>query len=121
MLDKGRALIAGTQGEYKYACPLDQRFLEFAGIDPEALKQQLADGKADSEILDWINANSKNKPNQAEIVAWSTWQEQRVPSDPDTRAYFNNLHQKAAAHRSDISTWFDLLDLDDYVSYGNKA
>ena len=29
MLDKGRAIIAGTNGEYKYACPLDQRFLDF--------------------------------------------------------------------------------------------
>ena len=42
MLDKGRATIAGKHGEYKYACPLDQRFLEFAGIDPAALKKQLA-------------------------------------------------------------------------------
>jgi len=25
MLDKGRAALAGKQGEYKYACPLDQR------------------------------------------------------------------------------------------------
>ena len=42
MLDKGRATIAGKHGEYKYACPLDERFLEFVGIDPGALKKQLA-------------------------------------------------------------------------------
>ena len=35
MLDKGRATLAGTNGPYIYACPLDQRFLNFAGIDPE--------------------------------------------------------------------------------------
>ena len=35
LLDKGRAAIAGTNGEYNYACPLDQNFLEFAGVDPE--------------------------------------------------------------------------------------
>ena len=40
-LDKGRATLAGKQGEYHYACPLDQGFLEFVGIDPEALKKQL--------------------------------------------------------------------------------
>ena len=33
MLDKGRATIAGKHGEYNYACPLDERFLEFAGSE----------------------------------------------------------------------------------------
>ena len=26
MLDKGRATVAGKNGEYHYACPLDRRF-----------------------------------------------------------------------------------------------
>ena len=121
MLDKGRAAIAGKHGEYKYACPLDQRFLEFAGIDPAGLKKQLAAGKGDWEVLQWINANSKTKPAAPEIAAWSTFQEQRVPTDPESRAFFNELHSKAAQYREDIATWFDLLDLDDYVSFGGKA
>jgi len=121
MLDKGRATIAGKHGEYKYACPLDQRFLEFAGIDPAALKKQLAAGKGDWEVLQWIHANSKTKPTAPEIAAWSTFQEQRVPTDPESRAFFNELHSKAAQYREDIATWFDLLDLDDYVSFGGKA
>lgn len=47
MLDKCRALLAGTLGEYRYNCPMDQQWLGFAGIDPEALKQQVAAGKGD--------------------------------------------------------------------------
>jgi hypothetical protein len=121
MLDKGRATINGRNGDYHYACPLDQRLLDFAGIDPEALKKQLADGKGDWEILEWFNANSKTKPSQPEILAWSAVQERRVPADPESRAYFNELHSKAAQHREDIETWFDLLDLDDYVSFGGKS
>ena len=121
MLDKGRATINGRNGDYHYACPLDQRLMDFAGIDPEALKKQLADGKGDWEILEWFNANSKTKPSQPEILAWSAVQERRVPADPESRAYFNELHSKAAQHREDIESWFDLLDLDDYVSFGGKA
>jgi hypothetical protein len=30
------------------------------------------------------------------------------------------LHEKAGPKREDINTWFDLLDLDDYVSFGGK-
>src|ERR1051325_4086414 len=61
MLDKGRAVIAGKQGEFKYACPLDQEFLNFAGVDPEKLREQLAAGKSDSQILEWIKANPTKK------------------------------------------------------------
>jgi hypothetical protein len=118
-LDKGRATVAGKNGEYHYACPLDQQFLTFAGIDPEALKQELT--KSDTEVLEWINAHAKNKRTAPEILAWSAWQEQRAPDNPDSREYFNGLHKSGAPKRTDIVTWFDLLDLDDYVSFGGKA
>jgi hypothetical protein len=121
LLDKGRATLAGKNGEYHYACPMDQRLFEFLGLDPEVLKQQLAAGKGDGEILEWIIASRKAGHSGAEIAAWSADQEQRVPTDPDSRAFFNELHAKAAPHREDVATWFDLLDLDDYVSFGGKA
>lgn len=121
MLDKGRATIAGKQGDFRYNCPLDKRFVDFVGIDADKLKEQLEAGKGDGEILNWINQNAQFKRNQPEIDAWSTWQERRVPTDLDTRKFFAELHQQAAPHREDIGTWFDLLDLDDFVSYGGKA
>jgi len=31
------------------------------------------------------------------------------------------LHGKVGPKREDIYTWFDLLDLDDYVSFGGQA
>jgi hypothetical protein len=120
MLDKGRADIAGTHGEYRYACPLDERFLNFAGIDPDALKEQLTEGKGDWEILEWVMANSKTKPNEMEIAAWSLLCEERVPYDIESREHFNEMQSKLAPKREDIVTWFDMLDLDDYVSFGGK-
>jgi hypothetical protein len=121
MLDKGRATVAGKHGEYHYACPLDGRFLEFVGINPKALKKELAKGKGDGEILKWIEKNARHKRSAPEIAAWSVWQEQRAPDNPDAREYFNGLHKAGAPKRTDIVTWFDVLDLDDYVSFGGKA
>src|SRR5579863_3480500 len=83
MLDKGRATVAGKNGEYHYNCPLDERFVNFVGIDPEALKKELAAGKGDTEILAWIEANAKHKHSESEIAAWSAFGEQRVPADPE--------------------------------------
>ena len=121
MLDKGRATVAGKNGEYHYNCPMDQRFVDFVGINAGALKKQLAAGKGDWDILAWIQKTAKTKHSDAEIAAWSAHAEQRVPTDTDSRGFFNGLHEKAGAKREDIATWFDLLDLDDYVSFGGKA
>jgi len=120
MLDKGRATIAAKNGEYHYACPVDQRFLGFVGIDAAALKRQLAAGKSDGEVLDWIRKNARNKRADSEICAWSEHQAQRAPGDAESREFFHNLHKQIAPQRDDVETWFDLLDLDDYVSFGGK-
>ena len=121
MLDKGRAEIAGKNGEYKFACPLDMQFVDFVGIDPAMLRDQLAAGRGDGEILEWINAHAQHKREDYEILAWTNWQNDRVPSDVEIREFFHSLHKEAAPHRGDIATWADLLDLDDFVSFGGKA
>ena len=118
-LDKGRATLAGKNGEYHYACPMDMRFMDFAGIKPEALKKVLR--KSDGEVLKWIQKNAKHKRTVPEILAWSQWQEGRAPDNPEGREYLNDLHKKGAPDREDIATWFDVLDMDDYVSFGGKA
>ncbi len=121
MIDKGRADLAGKVGEYHYNCPNDQLFTTFAGVDADGLKKELAAGKGDGDILEWIKANAKNKRTASEIAAWSTYIDNRAPDNPDSRAYFNDVHQKTAPKRTDISTWCDLLDMDDFVSFGGKV
>jgi hypothetical protein len=118
MLDKGRATVNGKNGEYHYNCPLDQRFLGYAGIDAEALKQELAAGKGDSEILEWIEKNAKHPHSPAEIHYWSAYAENRVPGDNESREYFNELMAKIGPKREDIGTWFELLDADDFATFG---
>ena len=122
MLDKGRAEIAGINGEYHYNCPLDQHILSFLGIDPKALHKQLATGKGDGEILEWIKAKAKHKHTPWEIEQWSNFQQHRGPdSDAETLAFFTEYVGKLTKTREDIKSWADLLDLDDYVSFGGKA
>lgn len=120
-LDKGRATVAGKNGEYHFACPLDHRFLDFVGVEPEALKKELAAGKSDSEILEWVEKNARFKRSEIEIATWSVFAEQRVPGDVESREFFNSVCSKMAPKREDIFTFFDMLDVDDYTSFGGKA
>ena len=122
MLDKCRAELAGTPGEYHYNCPLDQRFLNFTGIDPGALKAEVAKGLGDGEILAWVEANAPIKHSDWEIAQWSAFREAAVPSDNGSRGFVSGEIAKAGGeNREDLGTWFEFLDLDDHVTYGGKA
>lgn len=122
MLDKCRAELAGQNGEYHYNCPIDQRFLQFTGIDPEAMKAEVAKGLGDGEVLAWVTANAPHKHCDVEIAQWSAFRDAAVPSDNESREFFNEQIAKAGgAAREDIGTWFDYLDLDDHVTFGGKA
>jgi len=120
LLDKCRASLDKANGDYHYACPLDQRFFSFVGIDPEVLKEEMKNGLGDGEILDWIHAHAQNPRSELEINMWSHFQEKRAPSSMEEREFFNKVQKAAAPNRSDIVTFFDLLDLDDFVTFGGK-
>src|SRR5258706_7193434 len=122
MLDKGRATLAKKNGEYNYNSGTDQHLVRFLGFDPDALLKELADGKADGEILEWVQAHSKTLRAPWEIEAWSAFMEKRGPdSDAETLALFADYVCQRSKTREDIKTWFEAIELDDYVSFGGKA
>ena len=122
LLDKGRAVIAGTNGEFTYDAPLDQHLKDFLALDFDALKTEIAAGKGDGEILEWVNANAKQKRAAWEIEAWSAFMARRGPSgDVETLQYFAEYVGKFSKEREDVKTWFDVVDLDDHVTFGGKA
>jgi hypothetical protein len=123
ILDKGRASIAGKLGEYRYgAKAMDRHFFNFVGLEPGALAKELAKGGGDLDLLTWIQANAKRQRQPWEIAAWSEYHLRRAPdSDHETLTDFASEVKKFNPLREDINTWFDLLDLDDYCSFGGKA
>ncbi len=123
LLDKCRAELIGKAGDYEYGCSLDRYFLDFVGIDPAALKAEVAKGKGDGELLNWIQTHARNPRLPHEIEAFSAWHERRVPTTPEKRAKMGDIQGStpAGASRTDIGTWFDLLDMDDHASFGGKV
>jgi Domain of unknown function (DUF5069) len=122
MLDKGRATLAGKNGEYIYNSSTDQRLVKFLGFDPDALSKELATGKGDGEILEWVQAHSKTPRAPWEIEAWSAFMEKRgLEGDAETLAFFAEYLGKLSKTREDVKTMFEFGELDDYVSFGGKA
>ncbi|MEI6195011.1 MAG: DUF5069 domain-containing protein [Verrucomicrobiota bacterium] len=121
ILDKGRAELAGTAGEYKYNNPIDRHWFRFTGITPEALKAELAAGKGDGEILAWVQENASPQREVWEIQQWSAYHDQRGPDgDVETLEFFTGRIAGLTKTRGDLKTWFDYLDLDDHVTFGGK-
>ena len=119
LLDKARAAAAGKNGSYDFNCPMDRIFFEFTGIDHEALLAEVKTGKSDSELLAWIRAHTPRRPS--DIHAWSAWLEQHGPGGAGGHEWLAETIKATAAARDDIRSFADLLDFDDFASFGGKA
>ena len=119
ILDKARASLAGTLGDYKFNNPLDNVLFGFAGVTADVFLTQVKTGAGDFEVLQWFNAQARKAPH--EIAAWSAWTETFVENDVETREWLGGRIKEMDARRVDIGSLFDYLDFDDYLSFGGKA
>lgn len=121
ILDKARAELAGTAGEYKYKNPNDWHFFRFTGVDPDALLAQVKTGAGDWDLLVWINENAPLKRTPLEIKLWADWSETVAFNDVEMREWFTEQIKRLNPAREDLRGTFDYLDLDDHVSFGGQA
>ncbi|MBL9128834.1 MAG: DUF5069 domain-containing protein [Verrucomicrobiales bacterium] len=119
VIDKARATVAGTQGEYKFGNPLDTLLFGFAGVEPGTFLAKIREGAGDREVLEWFAARARKSPH--EIAAWSTWTESYVENDVESREWLTGRIAELDPRRTDIGSLFDYLDLDDYRSFGGQA
>jgi hypothetical protein len=88
MIDKGRATLNGTVGEYHFACPLDQTLFTYKGVVADDVKAVLASGASDDEILACFSKYGTSK-SADEIKAWSDSVEATRPyEDPESKEWF---------------------------------
>ena len=113
-VDKCRAVLAGTQGEYHSNCPVDQIWLRFTEIDYNAFKSYLATGATDDEIAAWIGEHAK-KRSRIEIIGWNNKQRDLRLSDlsPELQEYMEDYIQKFVPRNRVVYHWFDVYDLEE--------
>ena len=112
MIDKCRAVLAGTEGEYIYPCPMDDRLMEFAGITADQFTEAVKANPADDAVVKWFTRTVKAHP-PAELDAWNQTMLSRGPSTPKKQEYFNQLRDAVDPTRTDLTAWADLQDLEE--------
>jgi hypothetical protein len=116
-IDKGRAMLAGTIGEFHFDCPLDNMLFGFKGVKGDEVKKLLEDGKSDDEIAAWLTAHGEKKTD-AEIKAWDEQMEAAsLYNDPEKKEWFSEQCQKLNLDPTK-TTLFEWLEADDKASYG---
>ena len=111
MLDKARAKASGTIGEYIYPCPLDESLLEFLGIQSDAF-YRVAQERDDTQMLAWVKGNAMPL-SPKEIEVWNETLSKRPPTSKESLRHFLEIRERVAPRRTDVTTWVDLLDLEE--------
>lgn len=110
-IDKGKASAHGNVGEYHYNCSMDQAAFAFLGVDHEALLDVIKNAKSDDEIFAYVKSFiAKKSPEEIE-----RWNREWLTTKPtgESLEYFLQLRNQIAPDRTDVTTWPDLLDLDE--------
>ncbi len=111
-LDKGRAELNGTQGDFHFACPLDSMLFTFKGVKGDDIKQLLSEGATDEAVADWLSTNGR-AVTRAEIDEWSAKAAAVKPhDDPGKREWFAGECARLGLD-PEKTTLFDYLDADD--------
>jgi hypothetical protein len=119
-VDKCRASLAGTPGEYHYDCPLDNMLFSFKGINGEQFKAAVQASKNYEDVGMWLQTNGIKK-TPVEIKDWSDEMEAgSMMKNPEKRAYFIENCSKLGLN-PEKSTTFDWLEADDRASFKSKT
>jgi hypothetical protein len=115
-VDKGRAELAGTIGDYHFDCPLDNMFLGFAGIKGPALRDFLATGADDTAVAKWIEEHATKRP-RLEVIKWSNeWRYKRISELADgLQEFLEGYIPEVIPHETirHIRYFFDVYDIEE--------
>jgi hypothetical protein len=112
-IDKGKAQAAGTIGEYVYDCPMDKHLFEFLDLDGDTLLDVIKSASNDGEISEFV-APYVHAKEDSEIDAFNRdWLKHAPEPGSQAEGYFLKMRSDVAPDRTDVTTWADLLDLDE--------
>jgi gluconokinase len=115
MLDKIRLHQAGklpADYQQNLGVGFDGRCVNFLKVNYDELVERLKQGGSDEEILEWCFQRGE-KPTEEQIEIWNEFLRKRGWNDESSERLKQRLAAYGATHRTDIQTFFDLIDLDE--------
>jgi hypothetical protein len=111
-IDKARAQLAGTAGEYIFDCPMDRQLFATLGVSGGEFLELVDRSPDDMAVVAWLRG--RNAPLEGDAIedhnrAIERW----APKSAEGRERFEKQRDAIAPGRTDIATWTDLIDAEE--------
>ena len=113
-LDKCRAALADTLGEYHFDCPLDNLLFDFTGISADEFRNKVESGVGDVEFGDWLKERTSHL-STSEIVQWNNdLRYKRISEMPiELQEFLEGYIPENLPSGSIVYYWFDVYDIEE--------
>jgi len=111
-IDKARAQLAGTLGDYVYDCPMDRQLFSTLGISGDEFLEVVSRSPDDIAVAAWLRGRGAIPEGEA-LEEHNDAIERWGPKTEEGRARFERQRDLIAPGRPDITTWTDLLDAEE--------
>lgn len=111
MIDKARAHKRETLGEYVFPCPMDKLLLKLLDASEEDFADRAAD-ENDASIGEWAEKILRSRSPE-EIDRTNRTLLEKKPDTEEKKKRFIELRNGIDASREDITTWIELMDLEE--------
>lgn len=117
LIDKGRAFIGNTLGEYFYGeeSGIDRMTLGFLGVTPADFTETLKTLPTDEDVEKWLQENYTK--SDADINEFNEKMINAGPESERHKAMWTKILKKLDADPAVIKTWFAMMDLDDEKTF----
>jgi hypothetical protein len=113
-IDKMRAYLNGTHGEYVVERGLSSRVYNLFGITWEQFRDAVRQSPTDEDVLQWLRRHAPKQPSLEEIEAHNRAILTAGPQTDEARARFRaNLERLGFGDRTDVTTFVDAEDLEE--------
>jgi hypothetical protein len=115
-IDKIRLHLAGKlHPEYRdnFGKGFDEKWLKAAGVTQEQMIEVVKNSITDGEVCDWVRRNVKKSAAEKAAHAQSMLDYPKAGDDAMQARLKMRKEQAGVAHRDDIQTFVDVIDVDE--------
>jgi hypothetical protein len=115
-LDKCRAFIHHSLGDYHFDCPLDNMLFSFKGIRSGEFLEKVKSGATDEEIGHWLDTHGSVQ-TPGSISTWSKNLDSYRPYDDPEKKVWMEEQCKTLGLNPAETTLFSFLEADDKAAF----
>ncbi|HLI96925.1 MAG TPA: DUF5069 domain-containing protein [Candidatus Baltobacteraceae bacterium] len=110
-IDKARAQLQGTLGEYiYYDCRFNRKLFNTLGVTDDEFLDAVRRSPSDDEVVEWIG--DFVRPERDKVDKMHAWVLHNEPSADEHKEFCDEL-EKIDPGNDYVNTWTDLIDLEE--------